>query len=416
MTPSDSGKVSFACVGCGKAFTVPASLAGRTAKCKACGHSVHIPAVAQATCVTPPVAPGPKTSATPPKLPPRLSSISGPPPRPIRPLSQQPSTTPTKRELVDDQSFHFETEPRGGTSSRSHGLHQRVMPRTVTPAKYRRLVVISLLFAVGACIAAVAYRPQLTQKIGAVARSASQVVPAARVLSPVRVIRQDEVDTVIRQASLNDISSKNVYQQMATFSLGAMKMSSLVALSYGATSTDIDGKLRAVDVAEIGTQTVHQQTAVYLEGMQILLAAAAKASGVASAKVDAVLSQVRISDIGSKTVHQQCANYCSGCLQLAELLAAAEGASSERIRTVMSGVRTNDITADTVHQQNVAYLSGLAQMLALTATSRGAANAKTEAVLQEMRLADISARTVFQQEVNALMGVMKLLGVLAVGT
>lgn len=415
MATPECENISFACNGCGKAFSVPSSLAGRKAKCKACGQSVLIPAQPRKPETQPSDSVSPPARATPPILPPRAIGDVGPL------LSGGPRSAASSR--ASQNKSQPTIEPRihapGGQSQGSAsrlGIGKLARPPKATAAAKRRVTAsIVFVLAVGVVVTALAYRQELTQQLGAVARSASRVVPAARALSPVRVIRQDEVDAVIRQASLNDISSKNVYQQMATFSQGAMKMSSLVALSYGAASSDIDGKLRAVDIAEIGTQTVHQQKAVYLEGMQNLLASAAKSSGVPSSRIEAVLSGVRIGDIGTKTVHQQCANYCSGCLQLAELLAGAEGASPERIRLVMSSVRTNDITADTVHQQNVAYLSGLAQMLALAATSRGAASSKTDAVLQEIRLADIGAKTVFQQEVNTLVGVMKLLGILAVG-
>lgn len=415
MATPECTPISFSCPGCGKTFSVSPSLAGRKAKCKVCGHSVLIPSAGTGRVVASPVGLPNPARAVPPKLPPRDSS-------PAAPLSSghvlaEPQAPSLWKEGLPASGPPLPVSGQAVKGARGHspGSHQGRSSKPVTrPSRYFA-VIVALVLAGGACLAAVMYRPQLTQHFGAVARSASRVVPAARALSPVRVITQEEVDAVIRQTSLNDISSKNVYQQMATFSRGAMKMSSLVALSYGAASADVDGKLRAVDVAEIGTKTVHQQKAVYLEGMQILLAAAAKASGVADSKVEAVLSQVRISDIGSKTVHQQCANYCSGCLKLAELLAATEGVSSDRIRMVMSDVRTNDVTADTVHQQNVAYLAGLTQMLALAATSRGAASSETDAVLREMRLADIGAKTVFQQEVNALVGVMKLLGLLAVG-
>lgn len=415
MATPECTPISFSCPGCEKTFSVSPSLAGRKAKCKVCGHSVLIPAAGDGSVGTPPVGRPNLTRAIPPKLPAR-DSIPAVPFAGGRALSEPgvPSTRP-EGPTATGPLFPVSGESPRGPTGRSLTSHQGRSSKPVTSPSRYFAVIVALVLAGGACFAAVMYRPQLTQHFGAVARSASRVVPAARALSPVRVITQEEVDAVIRKTSLNDISSKNVYQQMATFSQGAMKMSSLVALSYGAAAGDIDGKLRAVDVAEIGTRTVHQQKAVYLEGMQILLAAAAKASGVADSKVEAVLSQVRISDIGSKTVHQQCANYCSGCLKLAELLAATEGVSSDRIRMVMSDVRTNDVTADTVHQQNVSYLSGLAQMLALAATSRGAANSKTDAVLREMRLADIGAKTVFQQEVNTLVGVMKLLGLLAVG-
>jgi hypothetical protein len=416
MATPECTTISFSCAGCGKAFSVSPSLAGRKAKCKVCGHSVLIPEADAGRVGTPPVGLPNPTRPVPPKLPPRDSSLAAP--FAGGHVLSEPQAPSLRNEGLpaSGPSLPVYGEVSRGAKGRSLASHQGRSSKPATSPSRHFAIIVAIVLAGSACVAAVMYRPQLTQHFGAVARSASRVVPAARALSPVRVITQEEVDAVIRQTSLNDISSKNVYQQMATFSRGAMKMSSLVALSYGAAAGDIDGKLRAVDIAEIGTKTVHQQKAVYLEGMQILLAAAARASGVADSKVEAVLSQVRISDIGSKTVHQQCANYCSGCLKLAELLASTEGVSSDRIGIVMSDVRTNDVTADTVHQQNVAYLSGLAQMLALAAASRGAANSETDAVLREMRLADIGAKTVFQQEVNALVGVMKLLGLLAVGT
>lgn len=409
MGNPEGDRITFTCDGCTKPFTVPAVHGGRRAICKACGHSMLVPTVSQRRVVPPVVSrPGFGRQPSPPHTPAveqattRPVIRTAPPALPPRPLAAA---------VAADQVLA--SFPRRVTPSASHPLRH---PRGWGGAGLRLGgLAIALVGICGIGLAGFYHRPLVAQRFGSVVRAAARVMPAARPLSPIRVIGQEEVDAVIRQTATNDLSSTNVYHQVATYSRGVMRMASLVALSYGATEDDVRARVRAVEAAESQAQTVHQQTAVCLEGSQLLLAAAAKASGAHGTKVEAILAKVRSADLASSTVHQQCVNYSSGCLELSALLAAGEGVSSDRIGLITSGVRAGDAGADTVHQQHVAYLSGLVDMLAVAANSRGAGPVKPEAILQEMRVADSTARTVFQQEVNVLVGIMKMLGILAMG-
>src|SRR6267154_1552247 len=57
--------ICFSCGNCGKAFNVPETYAGRSARCKGCGATVTVPAT-----VTPPPPPPP-----PPKVPMRIRRL-----------------------------------------------------------------------------------------------------------------------------------------------------------------------------------------------------------------------------------------------------------------------------------------------------------------------------------------------------
>jgi hypothetical protein len=248
--------------------------------------------------------------------------------------------------------------------------------------------------------------------------SVSRNSPFASVASPfapIQRVKQSEVDSVLIQTETDDISSENVNQQIACYSRGAMKMASLLALSYGADSSAIDTTLHEIKIDEIGTTTVFQQKAVYFQGMMKFLAIASRSAGSPEFKIESALSQVRVAEIGSKTVHQQCVNYSKGCLKLVELIAIQEGASQVQIQLIQSAVSQSDITAETVYQQQVAQLTGICKMLVIAAKSRGVESSKTSDALLDIERADLSAKTVFQQEVNRLIGIMKLLGSLAVG-
>lgn len=62
---NDSGTISFLCQGCSKSLTVPATAAGRQAKCPECGRVAMVPAAAVQAAA---VGPGPGPSATPPAV------------------------------------------------------------------------------------------------------------------------------------------------------------------------------------------------------------------------------------------------------------------------------------------------------------------------------------------------------------
>jgi ubiquitin-protein ligase len=84
--------IEFNCPNCGKRFRVPPELAGRSAKCKACGEPFTVPAAAPPELLTTPPAESTESS----------SPISASAPQ----LMQQPPTTPrlpmrTRRLLAD---------------------------------------------------------------------------------------------------------------------------------------------------------------------------------------------------------------------------------------------------------------------------------------------------------------------------
>ena len=399
MSQPQTVNVSFTCSGCGKKFSAPSSFAGKAVKC-VCGASVSVPGAG----------PRPMNSAPPPAAPSRLAP----------PVMHRPTTpgSAIKPAAGISQSVPLAAN-RSGTTAAGAGAVSRplALPPHIPQGSWAAGTTVGLAILVVIGLMAVVFigGSQISRFAQRVARTAARAVPAVRSLSPFRIISPAEADAVISQTVTNDISSKNVYQQMATYARGAMTMSSLVALSFGAAATEVEGELRSAEAAEAGTTTVHQQAAVYLKGMLNQLALTARTAGCTAADVESVLSQVRISDASSSTIHQQCASYYSGCLMCAKLVAIKEGAPADRVQSLMSGIRTGDVSADTVHQQNANYLSGLAQMVALAAKARGASDPRVEAVLQEMRTAGIGTTTVFQQEVTMLGGVIKCMGVLAVG-
>jgi DNA-directed RNA polymerase subunit RPC12/RpoP len=396
MPPPGRAQVSFECLNCGKKFTVPATLQGRASRCSACGKPIVVPSTRPATAV-------------PARIDPDASGDAW-----VDNVPAAPLITP----------FVEERQPAPTQSAR--GSFTRIAPPLPadddSAAGTMRSTVIGILMALGglALVGGAGFllfnaRDPVGKRVEQAVRAAASVVPAVRPLARGRVISQAEVDECIRTTKLNDVSSSNVYQQMATYARGTMNMSSLAALAVGAAEGDVKGRLRAAEISEVGTRTVHQQKAAYLEGMLHLLALAARASGASAADVEATMSRVRVVEAGSDTVHQQCANYCSGCLRLAELMAIAEGVASGDTRAVMSQVEIDDAASDTVHQQTVTYLSGLAKMLALAGRARGASASRCDGVLTAIGTADIAAKTVYQQEVNRLDGILELLGAVALG-
>ena len=78
---TDTAIISFACTGCGRAFSVPAGYAGRRASCRKCGASVVVPAMdANENSISP------RIDVPPIDVPPRsLDADVPPPPRvPVR--------------------------------------------------------------------------------------------------------------------------------------------------------------------------------------------------------------------------------------------------------------------------------------------------------------------------------------------
>ncbi len=396
MSQNQSTNVSFACSGCGKKFSAPSSFAGKSIQC-GCGAGVSIPAASRPQ--SSPQSNAPAAPRQPAHVPPTIAA-------------RTPATSTNLPQRVTPGVNVCPTTQGGPTAPRP-ALPQALPPK-VGPATSNATAVAILAVVAMAGVVLIG-GTTVSRFVQRATRTAARVVPGAEALFPIRLISQAEVDAVISETSTNDISSANVYQQMATYANGAMKMSSLVALSFGAASSAVNENRQSAETAEIGTTTVHQQTAVYLEGMLAQLALAARSAGCTVADVESVLSRVRTGDISSDTVHQQLATYCSGSVRLMELIAIKQGAPAARVQALMGTIGAGDTSADTVHQQNANYLAGLAHMTALAANARGASDTRVDAVLQAMRSADIGTTTVFQQEVTSLGGVIKCLGILAVG-
>jgi len=411
--PSAIGpSVSFACPACRKKFNAPGSLAGREVKCSGCGGAVTIPSVGGVTqsSVSSPVSPSP------------TAVWQTPGPRAATP-AQRPggSAPPTPATSTDVTWRPSASSPSGSalasSSTPTAGAQALSRSRSPTgqgrPATWGTAVgVMAVVLLIGGLVAAGSRVRNFDRHA---AQPGADVVPAASSVPPGRVIRPSDVDGVINSVRINEMSSKNVYQQMVSYARGTMEMAALVTLAVGAPAAEVASTKRAAEIAEMGAKTVHQQKAVYLEGTMSLLALAARASGASATDVGSILSQVRVNEMGMDTVHQQNANYCDGALLFAELIARSAGASGADAAAIMAEARAADMGARNVNHQIVGRLTGFVRMLGLAAKARGLSTAAVQGILSDMRAADISADTVFQQEVTRLAASLRLLGLIAAG-
>lgn len=285
----------------------------------------------------------------------------------------------------------------------------------VRKARKKILVAIACIAGVGVWCGVIAAIYYFREHVQAVVAEATQVVADAKASVVGRTISPAEVRDVLSRTSVNDISSQNVNQQLATYARGVMQMAELVALAFGANEGAAAGEISSAAFGEIQSNTVFQQKTVFYKAAFRLLHVGAQACGADESACNEILSAVEIGDIRADTVHQQCANYCQGMFECAALIAACQGGDLDDLQGVRSGTTTSEIGADTVFQQIVCRLKGLVSMLEIVANQRGAEGSDVGDVLHELRLADISSETVYQQEVNCLIAVMKLLGLVAIG-
>lgn len=211
------GTISFACDGCGKGFTVPATLAGRKATCKSCGLSILVPARGKA--------PGPVPPAQRP-----VRGRAGLPQPPARPMSRAP-TPPLEPPTSIDPNKEIDLTSSGADelletilgsppaptieiTDRGSAGRRRSRGNSAGRSRPLAVAIVAILVAVGLGLGAVTVIPSFFKRVGNVARTAVRTVPIVRALAAGRVIKQEEVDEVLNQASINDVSSRNVNQQL----------------------------------------------------------------------------------------------------------------------------------------------------------------------------------------------------------
>ena len=94
--------ITFACEGCGKSFTVPDHLAGKSGTCKQCGEKFDVPRGSDSTEPPVPQRPARPSQAGPtpsPVIPRKTWSETSAPPPPQGPFSPKPKVTKKKGKL-----------------------------------------------------------------------------------------------------------------------------------------------------------------------------------------------------------------------------------------------------------------------------------------------------------------------------
>jgi hypothetical protein len=207
----------------------------------------------------------------------------------------------------------------------------------------------------------------------------------------------DKITAIETALRLSDLSSRTVFQQQVGRIDACIEMTSLVALSLGATPENVEQISSRQALADITADNVYQQLAghlsIYIEMMQL----AAVSAGAPVEKCSSIRSALSLEDTLARTVLQQVSSRIGGVSAIATLLAEALGADSEKLATLNATIRAGERTAPTVFQEMVSRQSGMVYVLATAAIAQGAPAETLDAVEADARSDDLLTDTAQQQ-------------------
>lgn len=197
--------------------------------------------------------------------------------------------------------------------------------------------------------------------------------------------------------NLSELSSKTVFHQQVGRVEACIEMTSLVALSLGATPEKVENISSRQSLVNITADNVYQQLAGHLNVYVDMMELAAVSAGAPIAKCNLIRSTLRLEDTLSRTFLQQVSSRIGGISAIATLLAEALGAENERLVAINSHTSANEKLDSTVFQQMVSRQSGICYLIATAAVAQGAPPDTLETVEAAARSDDVLTGTAQQQ-------------------